>query len=73
MSLTAVAIDFQGPGRNSTVSFEESFEGSSDRAVWTVVCKVNGETKGTGTASTKAEAKDLASRQAYEALGLNTA
>ncbi|KAJ3721943.1 hypothetical protein EV361DRAFT_943799 [Lentinula raphanica] len=66
--------DYQESGRQSSVlSFEESCTGRSDQAVWTVVCKVDGEIKGTGTATTKAEAKNLASKQALEALGESTA
>ncbi|KAJ3762183.1 hypothetical protein EV360DRAFT_79541 [Lentinula raphanica] len=66
--------DFQMQGRNlSALSFEESSTGRSDQAIWTVVCKVDGEIKGTGTAATKADAKNLASKKALEALGESTA
>ncbi|KAJ3815604.1 hypothetical protein F5876DRAFT_71809 [Lentinula aff. lateritia] len=68
------AIDFQTPGRRpDSLSFEESSVVGADKAVWTVICKVNGETKGKGESSTKAEAKNQASKNALEALGQSTA
>ncbi|KAJ3869210.1 hypothetical protein EV359DRAFT_76905 [Lentinula novae-zelandiae] len=61
---------FQTPGRSSdSLSFEESSVGAADKVVWTVICKVDGETKGRGESSTKAEAKNQASKNALEALG----
>ncbi|KAH7881170.1 hypothetical protein F5879DRAFT_987927 [Lentinula edodes] len=64
---------FQTSGRSpASLSFEESSVGASDKAVWTVICKVNGETKGKGESSTKAEAKNQASKNALEALGQST-
>ncbi|KAE9409242.1 hypothetical protein BT96DRAFT_586201 [Gymnopus androsaceus JB14] len=64
---------FQAQGREtSALTFQVSCEGASDKAMWTVVCKVSGEQKGVGTASTKAVAKDLASKAALEALGVET-
>ncbi|KAJ3989027.1 hypothetical protein F5890DRAFT_1488460 [Lentinula detonsa] len=71
---TSINNYFQVPGRDpAALSFEESSTGPSDKVVWTVVCKVNGQTKGTGSASTKTEARNLASKQALEALGQSTA
>ncbi|KAF5392578.1 hypothetical protein D9757_002252 [Collybiopsis confluens] len=59
--------DFQTPGRSpGSLSFEEKGEGPSDKAVWTVTCKVNNVQKGIGTASNKAEARNLASKEALQ-------
>ncbi|KIK70484.1 hypothetical protein GYMLUDRAFT_234947 [Collybiopsis luxurians FD-317 M1] len=58
-----LATDFQTGGRSpGSLTFQESSIGASDQAVWTV--------KGAGSASTKAEAKNLASKQALQALGV---
>ncbi|ESK88202.1 hypothetical protein Moror_5528 [Moniliophthora roreri MCA 2997] len=59
---------FRKLGQDPTVlSYAESVQGPSDKAVWTVVCKVNGEARGMGVAGTRAAAKGDAARQAYQA------
>ncbi|KAI3618264.1 hypothetical protein WG66_005545 [Moniliophthora roreri] len=60
---------FRKLGQDPTVlSYAESVQGPSDKAVWTVVCKVNGEARGMGVAGTRAAAKGDAARQAYQAI-----
>ncbi|ESK96210.1 hypothetical protein Moror_7200 [Moniliophthora roreri MCA 2997] len=67
--ITLLNNHFQKPGQDPTaLSYAESCQGPSDKAVWTVVCKVNGEVKGTGVAGTKAAAKEDAAQQAYKAI-----
>ncbi|KAK0455840.1 hypothetical protein EV421DRAFT_1728680 [Armillaria borealis] len=53
-------------GDTSVLSYQESVVGPSDRAEWTVVCKVSGEIKGIGVASSKSAAKEMAAKQALQ-------
>ncbi|PBK76586.1 hypothetical protein ARMSODRAFT_969263 [Armillaria solidipes] len=55
-------------GDTSVLSYQESVVGPSDRAEWTVVCKVSGEIKGIGVASSKSAAKETAAKQALQVL-----
>ncbi|KAK7030431.1 hypothetical protein VNI00_014175 [Paramarasmius palmivorus] len=60
---------FQGIGQDPTaLSYDESCAGPSNKAIWSIHCKVNGVIKGTGRASTKAGAKEAAAKEAYESL-----
>ncbi|SJL06415.1 uncharacterized protein ARMOST_09751 [Armillaria ostoyae] len=61
---------FQARGDTSVLSYQESVVGPSDRAEWTVVCKVSGEIKGIGVASSKSAAKETAAKQALQRLGV---
>ncbi|KAK7016766.1 hypothetical protein VNI00_018819 [Paramarasmius palmivorus] len=64
--------DFQSAGDPTALSYEELVQGPSDKATWTVRCKVNGVlVQGEGIASTKAAAKDVAAQKAYESLLVN--
>ncbi|KAF9021736.1 hypothetical protein BDZ89DRAFT_227693 [Hymenopellis radicata] len=61
---------FQARGDTTAVSYSEAVDGPSDKAQWTVICKVSGQTKGTGKAASKAAAKEEAARQTLQALGV---
>ncbi|KAF9567874.1 hypothetical protein CPC08DRAFT_703048 [Agrocybe pediades] len=66
--ITSLHNYLQGRHEAHLLSFEESSTGPSNKAVWTVICKVKGEQKGVGTGSTIAEAKHIACTQALAAL-----
>ncbi|KAK7063845.1 hypothetical protein R3P38DRAFT_2820763 [Favolaschia claudopus] len=61
---------FQGKGAPHAVSWVEHSTGPSHAVKWTVQCKVSGEVIGTGTADTKAAAKEEAAKEALAALGV---
>ncbi|KAG7099838.1 hypothetical protein E1B28_001646 [Marasmius oreades] len=69
-SITDLNNYFQAQGMDAAarVSYEESCVGPSDKAVWTVRCKVDGKLKGEGVDRTKAGAKDIAAKNALDAL-----
>ncbi|KAF9270812.1 hypothetical protein L218DRAFT_59159 [Marasmius fiardii PR-910] len=68
-SITDLNNYFQTQGLDpAAISYVESSEGASDKAVWTVHCKINGQVRGTGVDRTKAGAKDIAAGQALAAL-----
>ncbi|KAK7007020.1 hypothetical protein R3P38DRAFT_3034159 [Favolaschia claudopus] len=56
--------NFQGKGAPHAVSWVEHSTGPSHAVKWTVQCKVSGEVIGTGTADTKAAAKEEAAKEA---------
>ncbi|KAK1233058.1 hypothetical protein PQX77_003785 [Marasmius sp. AFHP31] len=57
--------DFQTKGWDTAaISYEEAFQGPTDKAIWTVRCNVNGQLRGTGVDRTKAGAKDAAAKEA---------
>jgi len=51
------------------ITWDESSTGLNTDIQWTLVLKVHGEPQGTGTASTKKLAKDIAAKQALIKLG----
>jgi len=53
----------------TSISWEETASGTEHDPQWTVVCKVDGEVRGTGMASKKKLAKDIAAKKAMIALG----
>ncbi|KAK0481503.1 hypothetical protein IW261DRAFT_1418569 [Armillaria novae-zelandiae] len=64
--LQTSALVLTARGDTSVLSYQESVVGPSDKAEWTVVCKVSGEIKGIGVASSKAAAKETAAKQALQ-------
>ncbi|KAF9469723.1 hypothetical protein BDZ94DRAFT_1243114 [Collybia nuda] len=66
MTTPAQAINnyFQGRGKSNLLSWVEEPTGPTDNITWTVHCKIDGQIKGTGVGTQKAEAKQEAARQA---------
>lgn len=58
----------QSVGKSSSVSWQESLSGPKHAPVWTCVCKIDGEARGTGTGTHKHIAKDIAANKAWETL-----
>ncbi|KAJ3855069.1 hypothetical protein EV368DRAFT_35486, partial [Lentinula lateritia] len=58
----------QSKNRLSALSWLDSTSGPRHAPQWNCICKINGETKGKGESSTKAEAKNQASKNALEVL-----
>lgn len=54
--------------RQNEVSWSESCEGRRERPHWTVTCRISNVEYGSGRALTKARAKELAAKEALEAL-----
>ncbi|KDQ63038.1 hypothetical protein JAAARDRAFT_188661 [Jaapia argillacea MUCL 33604] len=61
----------QGQGNVQSLSWVEASSGPSHAKVWTMTCKISGETKGTASATQKAVAKEEAAKQALKALGVD--
>ncbi|KAJ7610973.1 hypothetical protein FB45DRAFT_761200, partial [Roridomyces roridus] len=58
----------QSKGRVAALSWEDSASGSKSAPIWTCNCKISGEIMGTGTASMKKKARDVAANQALQSL-----
>ncbi|KAF7342818.1 Pleiotropic drug resistance ABC transporter protein [Mycena sanguinolenta] len=69
-SVTQLNNYLQARDASHTVMWEEYSTGPSHAIKWTVECKVSGKVKGTGTADSKAAAKEEAARMALIALGI---
>ncbi|PBK82573.1 hypothetical protein ARMGADRAFT_946230, partial [Armillaria gallica] len=54
--------------RLSAISWVESHSGPRSAPLWTMTCKIDGEARGTGTASQKHVAKEMAAIQALACL-----
>ncbi|KAK0457932.1 uncharacterized protein EV420DRAFT_1545394 [Desarmillaria tabescens] len=62
--------NFQAQGDTNVLSYQESVVGPSNKAEWTVICKVSGEIKGIGVGPSKSAAKERAAKQALQGLGV---
>ncbi|KAJ3559002.1 hypothetical protein NM688_g610 [Phlebia brevispora] len=58
----------QARNRLTSLVWSETCEGPSHAPIWTSVCKINGEVKGTGIGPQKHVARDLAAKEALKAL-----
>ncbi|KAL0951800.1 hypothetical protein HGRIS_008467 [Hohenbuehelia grisea] len=67
---TALNNYLQGRQETHLLSWAESSTGPNNALQWTSTCKIGGVARGTATAATKSEARNLAAQQALEALGV---
>lgn len=59
----------QKNGKHALLSWADSSSGPANALEWSVSCKYDGRIYGTGVARSKGEAKEIAARQALQALG----
>ncbi|KAI8981197.1 hypothetical protein BD414DRAFT_538019 [Trametes punicea] len=60
----------QKQGQGFALTWGEGHTGEGNNIQWTMICKINNEVMGTGTAPTKTAAKEEAAKQTLVKLGL---
>ncbi|KAI0962304.1 hypothetical protein AcV7_001176 [Taiwanofungus camphoratus] len=60
----------QQTNQTHVLSWAESSKGPANALQWTIICKIGGQARGIGTASSKSAAKEAAALQALQSLGV---
>ncbi|KAJ6623101.1 hypothetical protein B0H10DRAFT_820928 [Mycena sp. CBHHK59/15] len=63
-----LTADLQGKEQLSALSWQDSISGPKSAPIWTSVCKISGEVRGTGTGLLKHTARNMAAKQALASL-----
>ncbi|KAL4266293.1 hypothetical protein AB1N83_003817 [Pleurotus pulmonarius] len=70
-NVTALNNYLQDHGGTARATYNESQGGANHAPIWTMVCKIDQQPRGTGTHNNKSVAKDEASKRALEWLMAN--